>query len=161
MHEKMEKNRKQIDEIDLKLLNLLQDNSRITIRNLSEKLYLSTTPIYERIKKLEKSGLIKQYITLLDPKKIDRNLIVFISINLTKHTKEVVEGFEKAIARLDEVSECYYISGNFDFLLKVYCKDMDAYHDFLTDKLSVIENISQFYSSFVLTNSKLSYKFKL
>ncbi len=157
----MEKNRKQIDEIDLKLLNLLQDNSRITIRNLSEKLYLSTTPIYERIKKLEKSGLIKQYITLLDPKKIDRNLIVFISINLTKHTKEVVEGFEKAIARLDEVSECYYISGNFDFLLKVYCKDMDAYHDFLTDKLSVIENISQFYSSFVLTNSKLSYKFKL
>ena len=157
----MEKNRKQIDEIDLKLLNLLQDNSRITIRNLSEKLFLSTTPIYERIKKLEKSGLIKQYITLLDPKKIDRNLIVFISINLTKHTKEVVESFEKAIAKLDEVSECYYISGNFDFLLKVYCKDMDAYHDFLTDKLSVIENISQFYSSFVLTNSKLTYKFNL
>ncbi len=157
----MEKNRKQIDEIDLKLLNLLQDNSRITIRNLSEKLFLSTTPIYERIKKLEKSGLIKQYITLLDPKKIDRNLIVFISINLTKHTKEVVEAFEKAIAKLDEVSECYYISGNFDFLLKVYCKDMDAYHDFLTDKLSIIENISQFYSSFVLTNSKLSYKFNL
>ncbi|HFB61736.1 MAG TPA: Lrp/AsnC family transcriptional regulator [Bacteroidetes bacterium] len=157
----MEKNRKQMDEIDLKLLNLLQDNSRITIRNLSEKLFLSTTPIYERIKKLEKSGLIKQYITLLDPKKIDRNLIVFISINLAKHTKEVVESFEKAIAKLDEVSECYYISGNFDFLLKVYCKDMDAYHDFLTDKLSVIENISQFYSSFVLTNSKLTYKFNL
>ncbi len=157
----MEKNRKQIDEIDLKLLNLLQDNSRITIRKLSEKLFLSTTPIYERIKKLEKSGLIKQYITLLDPKKIERNLIVFISINLSKHTKEVVEAFEKAVARLDEVSECYYISGNFDFLMKVYCKDMDAYHDFLTDKLSVIENISQFYSSFVLTNSKLSYKFKL
>ena len=157
----MEKNRKQMDEIDLKLLNLLQDNSRITIRNLSEKLFLSTTPIYERIKKLEKSGLIKQYITLLDPKKIDRNLIVFISINLAKHTKEVVESFEKAIAKLDEVSECYYISGNFDFLLKVYCKDMDDYHDFLTDKLSVIENISQFYSSFVLTNSKLTYKFNL
>ena len=150
-----------MDEIDLKLLNLLQDNSRITIRNLSEKLFLSTTPIYERIKKLEKSGLIKQYITLLDPKKIDRNLIVFISINLAKHTKEVVESFEKAIAKLDEVSECYYISGNFDFLLKVYCKDMDDYHDFLTDKLSVIENISQFYSSFVLTNSKLTYKFNL
>ncbi len=157
----MEKNRKQIDEIDLKLLNLLQDNSRITIRKLSEKLFLSTTPIYERIKKLEKSGLIKQYITLLEPKKIERNLIVFISINLTKHTKDVVESFEKAIAKLDEVSECYYISGNFDFLLKVYCKNMDAYHDFLTDKLSIIENISQFYSSFVLTNSKLSYKFKL
>jgi len=157
----MEKKARQIDEIDLKLLNLLQQNSRITIRKLSEKLYLSTTPIYERIKKLEKSGLIKQYITLLDPKKIDRNLIVFISINLTRHTKEVVETFEKAIEKLDEVSECYYISGNFDFLLKVYCKDMDDYHDFLTHKLSIIENISQFYSSFVLTNSKLSYTFNL
>ena len=157
----MKKNRKQIDEIDLKLLNLLQKNSRITIRELSEKLFLSTTPIYERIKKLEKTGLIKQYITLLDPTKIDKNLIVFISINLTSHTKEVVAGFEKVIDKLDEVSECYYISGNFDFLLKVFCKDMDAYHDFLTDKLSVIESISQFYSSFVLTNSKLSYSFTL
>ena len=157
----MKKNRKQIDEIDLKLLNLLQKNSRITIRELSEKLFLSTTPIYERIKRLEKTGLIKQYITLLDPTKIDRNLIVFISINLTSHTKEVVDNFEKVIDKLDEVSECYYISGNFDFLLKVFCKDMDAYHDFLTDKLSVIESISQFYSSFVLTNSKLSYSFTL
>jgi DNA-binding Lrp family transcriptional regulator len=157
----MEKKAKQIDEIDLKLLNLLQQNSRITIRSLSEKLFLSTTPIYERIKKLEKSGLIKQYITLLDPKRLDKNLIVYISINLVKHTKEVVEKFEQAIEKLDEVSECYYISGNFDFLLKVYCKDMDAYHDFLTDKLSIIEDISQFYSSFVLTNSKLSYQFKL
>ncbi|UBM62234.1 Lrp/AsnC family transcriptional regulator [Candidatus Sulfidibacterium hydrothermale] len=157
----MEKNKRLMDEIDRKLLNLLQENSRITIRKLSEKLYLSTTPIYERIKKLEKSGLIKQYITLLDPKKIDRNLVVFISINLARHTKEVVEAFEDAIAKLDEVSECYYISGNFDFLLKVYCRDMDDYHDFLTNKLSVIENISQFYSSFVLTNSKLSYTFKL
>jgi len=157
----MEKNKKQFDEIDMKLLNLIQDNSRITIKNLSEKLFLSTTPIYERIKKLEKAGLIKQYITLLDPNKIDRKLVVFISINLTSHTKEVVEGFEEAVDKLDEVSECYYVSGNFDFLLKVYCKDMEAYHDFLTDKLSVIDNISQFYSSFVLTNSKLSYKFKL
>jgi len=157
----MEKKARQIDEIDLKLLNLLQQNSRITIRRLSEKLFLSTTPIYERIKKLEKSGLIKQYITLLDPKKLDKNLIVYISINLAKHTKEVVEYFEQAIEKLDEVSECYYISGNFDFLLKVYCRDMDDYHDFLTDKLSIIENISQFYSSFVLTNSKLSYQFKL
>lgn len=157
----MEKNKKQFDEIDLKLLNLLQENSRITIRKLSEKLFLSTTPIYERIKKLEKAGLIKQYITLLDPKKIDKNLIVYISINLASHTKKAVESFEREIDKLDEVTECYYVSGNYDFLLKVYCRDMDDYHDFITDKLSVIDNISQFYSSFVLTNSKLTYKFKL
>jgi DNA-binding Lrp family transcriptional regulator len=157
----MDKNKKQIDEIDLKLLNLLQENSRITIKSLAEKLFLSTTPVYERIKKLEKAGYIKQYITLLDPKKIDKNLIVYISINLSSHTKAAVEAFEKAIEKLDEVSECYYVSGNFDFLLKVYCRDMDDYHDFITDKLSVIENISQFYSSFVLSNSKLTYRFKL
>jgi DNA-binding Lrp family transcriptional regulator len=157
----MEKNKKQFDEIDQKLLNLLQENSRITIRKLSEKLFLSTTPIYERIKKLEKAGLIKQYITLLDPKKIDKNLIVYISINLASHTKKAVESFEREIDKLDEVTECYYVSGNYDFLLKVYCRDMDDYHDFITDKLSVIDNISQFYSSFVLTNSKLTYKFKL
>jgi DNA-binding Lrp family transcriptional regulator len=157
----MDKNKKQIDEIDLKLLNLLQENSRITIKSLAEKLFLSTTPVYERIKKLEKAGYIKQYITLLDPKKIDKNLIVYISINLSSHTKAAVEAFEKAIEKLDEVSECYYVSGNFDFLLKVYCRDMDDYHDFITDKLSIIENISQFYSSFVLSNSKLTYRFKL
>ena len=157
----MDKNKKQIDEIDLKLLNLLQENSRITIKSLAEKLFLSTRPVYERIKKLEKAGYIKQYITLLDPKKIDKNLIVYISINLSSHTKAAVEAFEKAIEKLDEVSECYYVSGNFDFLLKVYCRDMDDYHDFITDKLSIIENISQFYSSFVLSNSKLTYRFKL
>ncbi len=157
----MEKRNKNIDEIDLKLLNLLQENSRITIRELSEKLYLSTTPIHERIKKLEKAGYIKQYITLLDPKKIEKNLIVYISVNLTRHTKEVVEGFENAVNKLDEITECYYISGNSDFLLKVYCKDMQEYHLFITEKFSVIENISQFYSSFVMTESKTTYQFKL
>ncbi len=152
---------KPIDEIDLKLLNLLQDNSRITIRELSEKLFLSTTPIYERIKKLEKSGYIRQYITLIDPKKIDKKLIVYISVILNKHTREAVEAFEKEVNILDEVMESYYISGNSDFLLKVYCKDMDDYHLFIAEKFSIIQNISQFYSSFVLSESKVSYHFKL
>ncbi len=152
---------KPIDEIDLKLLNLLQDNSRITIRELSEKLFLSTTPIYERIKKLEKSGYVKQYITLIDPKKIDKKLIVYISVILNKHTREAVESFEKEVNGLDEVMESYYISGNSDFLLKVYCKDMDDYHRFIAEEFSIIHNISQFYSSFVLSESKVSYHFKL
>lgn len=152
---------KPIDEIDLKLLNLLQDNSRITIRELSEKLFLSTTPIYERIKKLEKSGYIRQYITLIDPKKINKKLIVYISVVLNKHTREAVETFEHDINQLDEVMESYYISGNADFLLKVYCYDMDDYHHFIAEKFSIIQNISQFYSSFVLSESKVSYHFKL
>ncbi len=157
----MDKKIKAIDEIDIKILNLLQRNSKITIRELSEKLFLSSTPIHERIKKLEKDGLIKQYITILDPKKIDKGMTVYISVSLMKHTKEVVDKFERAINQLDEVSECYYISGNSDFLLKVYCKGMEDFHTFLTEKFSVIDNISQFYSSFVLTETKVSYQFKL
>lgn len=150
-----------IDEIDKKLLNLLQQNSRITIRELSEKLFLSSTPIHERIKKLEKDGIIKQYITLLDPKKLNKDLTIYISVNLIKHTKEAVDKFIEMVNNLDEVLECYYISGNSDFLLKVYCTGMEEYHQFLAEKFSVIENMSQFYSSFVLTESKVSYQFKL
>lgn len=157
----MNKKIRAIDEIDKKILNLLQQNSRITIRELSEKLFLSSTPIHERIKKLEKEGIIKQYITLLDPKRLNKDLTIYISVNLIKHTKEAVDKFMVEVNKLDEVLECYYISGNTDFLLKVYCTGMDEYHHFLTEKFSVIENISQFYSSFVLTESKVSHQFKL
>lgn len=157
----MTKKNRTIDETDTKILNLLQRNSRITIRELSEKLFLSSTPIHERIKKLEKEGIIKRYITLLDPKKINRDLVVYISVNLIKHTKEAVDKFMEDVDGLDEVLECYYISGNSDFLLKVYCTGMEEYHQFLTEKFSVIENMSQFYSAFVLAESKLSYQFKL
>lgn len=152
---------KPLDEIDKKLLNILQTNSRITIRELSEQLHLSTTPIHERIKKLEKSGYIKQYITLVDPKKIGKKLIVYISVSLNTHTKEAIEKFEQQMEEIEEVMESYYISGSSDFLLKVYCNDMDDFHHFITNKFSVIGNITQFYSSFVMSESKVKRNFKL
>jgi len=152
---------KALDEIDKKLLNILQLNSRITIRELSEQLHLSTTPIHERIKKLEKGGYIQQYITLIDPKKIGKKLIVYISVSLNIHTKEAIEEFEKHISAMDEVMEAFYGSGSTDFLLKVYCNDMDDFHYFITNKFSVIGNISQFYSSFVMSESKVKRNFKI
>ncbi len=152
---------KALDEIDKKLLNILQTNSRITIRELSEKLHLSTTPIHERIKKLEKNGYIKQYITLVDPKKIGKSLIVYISVSLNNHTKEAIEEFETRMLELEEVMESYYISGSSDFLLKVYCNDMDDFHHFITNKFSVIGNITQFYSSFVMSENKVKQNFTL
>lgn len=155
------KQMKNLDEIDKKLLNVLQENSRITIRELSEKLFLSTTPIHERIKKLEKSGYIKAYTTLLDSKKIGRGLIVFINVSLGKHTKEAIEEFGNEMDGMEEVMEAYYISGSSDFLLKVYCKDMDDFHNFITNKFSIIKNITQFYSSFVMAESKATHSFKL
>ncbi|MBC7124660.1 MAG: Lrp/AsnC family transcriptional regulator [Bacteroidales bacterium] len=150
-----------IDEIDRKLLNILQDNSRVTIRELSERLHLSTTPIHERIKKLEKNGYIKRYITLLDPKALGKKLTVFISVSLSSHTKEVIDAFEHEVKKLPEVMECYYVSGNWDFLLKVQCNDMEDYHNFVIHKFSVIKNITQFYSSFVMSESKQTYKYEL
>lgn len=152
---------KSLDEIDKKLLNILQTNSRITIRELSEKLHLSTTPIHERIKKLEKSGYIKQYLTLIDPKLIGKKLIVYISVSLNEHSKVAIDDFEKQMETLDEVMECYYISGNSDFLLKIHCNDMEDFHNFLTNKFSIIKNITQFYSSFVMDESKVKLHFKL
>lgn len=152
---------KELDEIDKKLLNILQINSRITIRELSEKLHLSTTPIHERIKKLEKNGFIKQYITLVDPKMIGKKLIVYVSVSLNKHTKEAIDEFEDQMQKMDEVMESYYISGSSDFLLKVYCYDMDDFHDFITNKFSVIGNITQFYSSFVMSENKVTRNFIL
>lgn len=152
---------KPLDEIDMKLLNELQANSRITIRELSEKLHLSTTPIHERIKKLEKGGYIKDYITLLSPKKFGKNLMVYISVSLRDHTKSAIEAFESEVNKLNEVMECYYISGSSDYLLKVYCEDMDDFHDFITNKFSTISNITQFYSSFVMYGTKVKYNFEL
>ena len=152
---------KPIDEIDKKLLNELQVNSRITIRELSEKLHLSTTPIHERIKKLEKGGYIKDYITLLDPKKFDKKLMVYISVSLRDHSKAAIDEFETEIHKLDEVMECYYISGSSDFLLKVFCADMDDFHNFITNKFSTISNITQFYSSFVMYATKIKHNFEL
>lgn len=152
---------KPLDEIDRKLLNILQLNSRITIRELSDKLHLSTTPIHERIKKLEKSGYIKQYLTLVDPKLLGKKLIVYISVSLNNHMKEAVDEFEKEMDKLEEVMECYYISGNSDFMLKVHCNDMDDFHNFITYKFSIIKNITQFYSSFVMAESKVKRHFKL
>ena len=152
---------KPLDEIDKKLLNILQVNSRITIRELSEKLHLSTTPIHERIKKLEKNGFIKKYLTLIDPKMIGKKLIVYISVSIKEHSKNAIDEFEKQMETLDEVMECYYISGNADFLLKVHCEDMDDFHNFLTNKFSIIKNITQFYSSFVMAETKVKQNFKL
>ena len=152
---------KALDEIDKKLLNILQINSRITIRELSEKLHLSTTPIHERIKKLEKNGYIKQYITLVEPRMIGKKLIVYISVSLTKHTKDAIREFESKMDEIPEVMESYYVSGSSDFLLKIYCQDMDDFHDFITNKFSVIGNISQFNSSFVISENKVKQNFVL
>ena len=145
-----------LDGIDRKILKILQDDGKITITALAEQLKITTTPVHERIKKMEESGVIRKYVALLDQKMVDKNLIVFISISLKNHARSYLTKFQKTIDCYDEITECYHIAGNFDFLLKAQLKDMEAYQQFILSKLSVDENIHQVQSSFVLSKNKYS-----
>ena len=150
-----------LDKTDINILNLLQEDGRITIKALSEKLGLSTTLIFERMKRLEKDGVIDKYVALINQKKIDRKLSVFVSISLKNHTRSYLESFVKEMNSYNEVQECFHIAGDFDFMLKVVLKDMEAYESFILSKLSVISNIAHVKSSFVLSKNKYSTAYKL
>jgi len=142
-----------LDRTDKKILKILQNDGRITTKELAQKLHLTNTPVYERVKKLEKNGIIKQYSAVLDPHSIDRSLIIFLTVSIKSHKKSVVEEFKEAALALPEVMEFYYISGNFDSLIKVMVKDMEEYKTFIEDKLSTLEHINQFQSSFVISGA--------
>ncbi len=150
-----------LDKTDRQILNILQDNAKVTHKEISEKLYLSRTPIFDRIKKLERRGIIKNYIALLNPKKIERGLTVLCFISLKEHGIKPVAQFKKEIERNPRVMECYHVAGNFDFLLKVVVKDVQEYQDFAVGELSEISNISQIQSSFVLDEIKYQLKYEL
>ena len=139
-----------LDKKDMAILKLLQENARVTVKEISEKIHLSTTPVHERIKRMEESGVIKQYVTLIDQNKIDLNLMVICYVSLKEHSKTAGANFIKTINGLHEVIECYSISGEFDFMLKVICKDMNAYYDFHVNKLSQQENMGNVQSVFVM-----------
>lgn len=138
------------DKKDLAILKLLQQNARITVKEISEKVHLSTTPVHERIKRMEESGIIKEYVTILDNSKVKKGLTVICYVSLKQHGKNAGVKFIKTINELNEVIECFSISGEFDFVLKVVCEDMNAYYDFHVNKLSEIENVGHLQSVFVM-----------
>ena len=139
-----------LDQKDLAILKLLQQNARITVKEISDKVLLSTTPVYERIKRMEEAGVIKQYATLVDHAKVKKGLMVICYVSLKQHNKTVGAKFIKTIQEMNEVIECYNISGEFDFMLKVVVENMDAYYDFHVNKLSEAENIGNVQSVFVM-----------
>ena len=139
-----------LDEKDLAILKLLQQNAKITVREIAAQIHLSTTPIHERIKRMEESGVIKQYVTLVDHAKVKKGLMVICYVSLKEHNKKSGAKFIKTINDLSEVIECYNISGEFDFMLKVVAENMDAYYDFHVNKLSQIENMGHLQSIFVM-----------
>jgi DNA-binding Lrp family transcriptional regulator len=139
-----------LDQKDLAILKLLQYNARATVKEISDKVNLSTTPVYERIKWMEETGVIKQYATLVDPARLNKRLMVIVYVSLKQHNKTAGSKFVKAINEMSEVLECYSISGEFDFMLKIVVEDMNAYYDFHVNRLSEMENIGNVQSIFVM-----------
>jgi len=139
-----------LDQKDLAILKLLQYNARATVKEISDKVNLSTTPVYERIKWMEETGVIKQYATLVDPAKLNKRLMVIVYVSLKQHNKTAGSKFVKTINEMSEVLECYSISGEFDFMLKIVVEDMNAYYDFHVNRLSEMENIGNVQSIFVM-----------
>jgi Lrp/AsnC family leucine-responsive transcriptional regulator len=146
-----------LDEIDIRILKLLQSKSNLTTKELAAKVNLSTTPVFERVKKLEKSGYIKNYIAVLDAEKLNRGLMVFCNIRLKEHTREIGNQFVKDILSLEEVTECYNISGDYDFFLKILVGDMKSYQNFVLNHLGSLQNIGSAHSTFVMGEIKNSY----
>jgi Lrp/AsnC family transcriptional regulator, leucine-responsive regulatory protein len=139
-----------LDKKDLEILKLLQQNARITIKEVSEKVHLSTTPVHERIRRMEEAGVIKQYATIVNGAMVKKGLMVICYVSLKQHSKNAGAKFIKTILEMNDVIECLTISGEFDFLLKVVTENMDTYYDFHVNKLSEIENVGNVQSVFVM-----------
>jgi Lrp/AsnC family leucine-responsive transcriptional regulator len=150
-----------LDDIDIRLLKLLAADSKVTMKELAAKVNLSPSPVFERVKRLETNGYIKKYIALIDAERLNYGLIVFVNIKLKQHDKSIGRSFVTDILRLDEVVECYNISGDYDFLLKVYAKDMKHYQDFVFNKLGSVKSIGSTHSTFVMSENKNSYNINL
>ena len=146
----------EFDAIDRQLLNLLQSDSKKTTKEYANMLSMSTTAVYERIRRLERTGVIREYVALVDKKKINKSFQVLCHVKLVQHIEKNVLQFERDILKLEEVAECYHISGDYDYILKVHVKDMEAYRDFMVSKLTAISNIGSTQSSFVINEVKYS-----
>ena len=143
-----------MDVIDRKIIKLLQEDAKQNTKEIAKKIGLTVSPTYERIKKLEESGVIKKYIAIIDRDKIGQKIMVYCQISLMKHSRELIDNFINAINSYPEVLVCQHVSGNYDFLLKLGVEDMNAYQKFVIERLSIIEGISNVQSSFVMSEIK-------
>lgn len=144
----------QLDETDFRLLEILEADAKQNIKEIALKVGLTNTPVYERVRRLERLGIIKKYTVVLDRKKLGMSLTVLCNVQLKSHAAEFLEAFEKSIVTLKEIVSCYHIAGNFDYLLKIEVTDMDEYALFLKEKLAKVPHIATVQSSFVMRKLK-------
>ena len=140
--------------MDKKILRELQQKGRITFAELANRVGLSTSPCLERVKRMEREGVISGYTALLNPKYFKAGLVVFVQIRLARTAQDIFEDFKSAAARLDEVQECYLVSGNFDYLIKARVEDMDAYRKFLGETLLTLPGVLESTSYVVMEQVK-------
>ena len=146
-----------LDKVDLQILRILQENSRLTTKELAAKVSLSSTPVFERLKRLETNGYIKKYIAMLDADKLNQGFMVFCKVKLQRVNYDIATEFARIIADIPEVTECYNISGSFDYLLKIHAPDMKYYQSFILNVLCLIEYLASLESVFVMDVIKHEY----
>lgn len=147
-------NNETLDETDRKILRILQRNSDLTVKELAAKLHLSTSPTFEQQKRLERDGYIERYMAVVNPRKVGNGIMVLCNIRLKQHSQELIQEFMDVVQNLEEITECYNTSGDYDFLIKVYAHDMKSYQQFMLNTLGTINCIGSLHSIFVIDETK-------
>ncbi len=143
-----------LDHTDAKILNLLQQDSNQTHKRIAEKMGMTTTPIFERIKRLQREGYIDKYMAIVNKRRLGYKQTIFVGITLKGHTREYLDRFVKIVDEFDEVLECHRVSGSYDYLLKVVVKDIEAYETFILTKLTLVSDLGNVQSMIVMSTSK-------
>lgn len=143
-----------LDSVDIDILRTLQENSKLTTKELSHRVNLSSTPVFERLKRLESKGYIQKYVAVLDEEKLNQGFVVFCNVKLLRMNYDIATEFTRAVQAIPEVTECYNISGGFDYLLKIHARNMKHYQEFLLSVLGKIDLLASVESTFVMDKIK-------
>ncbi len=146
-----------LDKVDLQILHTLQENARLTIKELASRVSLSSTPVFERLKRLENSGYIKKYMAVLDADKLHQGFVVFCNIKMVRINADIAADFMRVIKDIPQITECYNISGSYDYMLKIHAPDMKYYKEFVLNVLGQLEYLSSLESIFVMDEIKHEY----
>lgn len=146
-----------LDKVDMQILRTLQSDARLTTKELASRVSLSSTPVFERLKRLEREGYIKKYIAILDAEKLNQGFVVFCNVKMRRINQEIATEFSQIVRNIPEVTECYNISGSFDFLLKIHAPNMKYYQEFTLNVLGAIDSLASIESVFVMDEVKHDY----
>lgn len=146
-----------LDETDLNILRALQEDCRLTNKDLAARIHLSSTPTFERLKRLERLGYVQKYVAVLDASKLDRGFQVICNIGMKQINQVIAEDFRQQVKQWKEVAECYNVSGDCDYMMKVYVPNMVQYQKFIVEKVGALDYIARIQSIFVMDTLKLTY----